>query len=257
VTENRQRLADSPLRNRTASSDFVVTMRHFARSLAYRIPVVRRTIEKATEEPKQAARRWDRLLSETHFSTYLGGTINVDASNLMTAMLIKYHCRQSPALLDVGCAGGTLVAALSSFSRYVGTDVSAHAIATARADPDLGSLIATGRVSFEVSDLREYRPAGAFDAIVFNEVLYYLHSEAAIAEVERYAKSLGPNGVFCVSLKDDPKSHAILSSLLKRFAWIDGMLYQRKANDPGYRIRLNRERPGFLVGVFGARPASG
>jgi 2-polyprenyl-3-methyl-5-hydroxy-6-metoxy-1,4-benzoquinol methylase len=257
VTEKRQHLADSPLRNGTASSDFAVRMRYFGRSLAYRIPLLRRNIEKATEEPKQAAKRWDRLLSETHFSTYLGGTINVDASNLLTAMLIKYHCRESPAILDVGCGGGTLISALSSFSRYVGTDVSAHAIAIARADPDLAPAMATGRVSLEASDLREYRPAGAFDAIVFNEVLYYLHSETAIAEVERYAKFLEQNGIICISLKDDPKSHSILSSLLKRFTWIDGMLYQRKANDPGYRIRFNRERPALLLGVFGARKARG
>jgi trans-aconitate methyltransferase len=218
--------------------------------MVYGIPMIRRMMEKEPLDAAHEKNRWDHLLSQTHFSTYLGGTIEVEARNLLTAVLIKYYAMPSPSILDMGCAGGTLASALPSFSRYVGVDVSEHAVATARRDPDLARLVESDRVAFEQADLRQYCPDQTWNVIVFNEVLYYLRTEQAIIEVERYAKFLSPDGIFCITMKDDPKSHAIFRSLARQYAWLDGILSQRKAKRPGYRIRLSRERPAFLHGAF-------
>ncbi len=256
MTENRQRLADNYLPTKGRKANMVAAARHFARSVAYGVPMIRRIMEKNTLEPMRAAAHWDRLLSQTNFSTYLGGTIGVDASNLLAATLIKYHAPPSPSVLDVGCAGGTLVSVLPPFSRYLGMDVSAHAIGVARADPELAPLIAGGSVFFEAVDVREYRSEQTWDVMVFNEVLYYLRTDQAIAEVERYAKFLNPAGILCVSMKNDPKSHVIFRSLATRYLWLDGMLWQRKPTKPGYAITIDRESPGCLLGVFRIVPAS-
>jgi glycosyltransferase involved in cell wall biosynthesis len=106
--------------------------------------------------PRVLAHRGDELFEASYayilvVSTYLGGTINAEVSNPLTRMLIKYHYRQSLARLRPRHSRRGY-----SFSRYVGMEVSAHAIATARA----ASLIATRRISFEASDLREDRPDG-------------------------------------------------------------------------------------------------
>ena len=100
------------------------------------------------------------------------------------------------------------------------------------------------------ADLRKYKPDRPWDVIIFNEVLYYLRSEDAAAEFARYAKHLTPDGIGCVSMKDDAKSHAIMGLLTKRYQWRGGMLWQPKAMGPAYSIDINREYPAFLLGVF-------
>lgn len=249
MTENRQAVADAPLqigRMRNAMSVF----RYLARSAAYSNEAIRSLLEGGRTTSENTAAYWDRLMSQTRFSTYLGGTIGVNSSNALTAILIKYRAPPEPSVLDVGCCGGTLVTSLSSFSRYFGTDVSAHAIGVARSDPELAPYIAAGRVAFEAADLRSFEPEGVWDVIVFNEVLYYLRTEQAVAQVDRFAKHLAPGGVLCISMKDDPKSKVIFSKLFLRYKWIDGLLYQRKTAGPSYHIAINREGPGFLLGVL-------
>jgi SAM-dependent methyltransferase len=72
-------------------------------------------------------------------------------------------------------------------------DVSAEAVAAARAT-------AGGRGAFHVADAAEYRPEGCFDAVIFNEVLYYVDAPGEV--VARYGRSLAPGGVMIVSQWD-------------------------------------------------------
>src|SRR5262249_33485906 len=107
------------------------------------------------------------------------------------------------------------------------------------------------RALFCVVDMRDFHSAEKWDVIVFNEVLYYLTCDRAFAEVDRYAqKYLSDSGILIVSMKDDPKSHVIFRHLFKYYKWVDGILWQRKATSGDFSIRINRELPATLLGVF-------
>jgi 2-polyprenyl-3-methyl-5-hydroxy-6-metoxy-1,4-benzoquinol methylase len=252
--ENRQALADSA--GSSAPTSLQIGKRwlqHRARRLVYAIAPLRRLAEREKLSPEANRQHWDTLMSQTRFSTYLGGTINVDGGNALTATMLKYHAPARPAILDVGCSGGTLLPAVASFARYTGCDVSAVAISAARA---MAAQLLPERaqdIRFDVADLREYRPTSAYEVIVFNEVLYYLQTDQALAEVLSYAAHLSSDGVLIVSMKDDGKSVAIFKMLLRHFDWVDGIVWQRKAASFDYAIRPDRERPAYMLGVLQAK----
>jgi|SRR6185437_4372601 len=237
---DRQAIADEPFDRRDWKRRPRAIIRYFARKAAF-FPPLRRLIERPTKSPEAMRKHWDSLMSQTHFAAYLWHTIGVDTANAMAATMIKYHAVENPSVLDVGCAAGALSLALSKFSRYLGTDVSAHAIESGKRD---------GIVALQAIDLRLFQTDQTWDVIVFNEVLYYLSVEEAVCEVIRYAGFLSENGIMCVSMKHDPKSASIFSRLRKRYRWIDGMIWQRKFASADYAIRIDRECPGYLLGVF-------
>jgi SAM-dependent methyltransferase len=98
------------------------------------------------------------------------------------------------AALDVGCARGrafSAAALVGATAVYVGIDLSAVAIAARAKDED-------ARTTFAQADAERYQPAGLFDAIVFNESLYYFHEP--LATLRRYMQALRPGGVAIISL---------------------------------------------------------
>lgn len=252
--KSRQTLADSVLGNRTTQLQiFKRWLIHNFRILVFYSPFLRRLVERPTNSPDANKVHWDSLLSQTRFSTYLGGTINVDGANLITSLLVKFHANDSPSILDIGCCGGTLVCALPTFSRYFGMDVSRFAIDAAQKMATEMLPNKMNVIGFEAADLRQFTPPDVVDVIIFNEVLYYLNTSQAITEVQRYAKSLSDNGLVIISMKDDGKSRAIFRLLSQKFDWVDGILWQRKATSFDYAVRANRERPAFLVGALKLR----
>lgn len=252
MTKNRQAMADAALVGLSHDGDLRAKCRAWIRRFAFSFPPVRRFVEKQ-KKVKESPERWDLLISQTNFETYLGGTINVDACNAMASLFVKYHAPEAPSVLDVGCCGGTMLSYLPNCRSYLGTDISSYAVGEAEKDPDLSPFVVSGRASFSSVDLRDYRPSETWDVIIFNEVLYYLNCDEAVAECERYSKSLSPGGVVLIAMKDDGKSRAIFSGISKSLSWVDGMLWQRKALRPDFRARVNRERPAMLLGVFRSR----
>jgi 2-polyprenyl-3-methyl-5-hydroxy-6-metoxy-1,4-benzoquinol methylase len=192
---------------------------------------------------------WDNQLAGP-LSAYLGGTMSIDMRNSATANLIRHHATPNPVVLDVGCAGGSLAQALGPFEHYVGVDISEVAIRHAQ------HTVGDRRVHFEAADLSGYElpPHRRFDVIVFNEVLYYLDVAAAREQVSRYARTLRERGIIVVSMKDDPKSQAILQELAAHFRWIESVLIQTSVVGPTYAIQKNRERPAYLIAALGVRP---
>ena len=93
-------------------------------------------------------------------------------------------------LLDVGCSRGLLQEGMT-YGSYVGIDADERPLvhATQRADD---------RTSFLRADADMYEPDGPVDAIVFNEMLYYLPSP--VRTVRRLATQLTPGGVLVVSM---------------------------------------------------------
>jgi 2-polyprenyl-3-methyl-5-hydroxy-6-metoxy-1,4-benzoquinol methylase len=133
-----------------------------------------------TWEAQYAAGRWDFLadLSELARFSVLAGYI--------------CHLKAGGSVLELGCGQGVLLRRLpsSSYSRYVGIDLSGSAIAVAqKQQPE--------RSTFLVADCEHYSPAEQFDVIVFNEVLSCLRDP--LRTVERYARSLSRGGLILMS----------------------------------------------------------
>jgi len=104
------------------------------------------------------------------------------------------HLIPEGRVLDIGCGEGLIVPHLAGLS-YVGVDLSAEAIK--RATADFGAV-----AEFHAADAQTYQPQGLFDAVVFDECLYYLDDPAAA--VARYEAVLKPGGFVIVSMYEAP-----------------------------------------------------
>jgi 2-polyprenyl-3-methyl-5-hydroxy-6-metoxy-1,4-benzoquinol methylase len=103
--------------------------------------------------------------------------------------LIEKYVRHG-FVLDVGCSQGILQEGLT-YGRYVGIDSYAEPILRAAAKSD-------ERTAFHHADGSRYVPDQPPDAVVLNEVLYYLTEPLAV--VTHYANLLAPGGVLIVSV---------------------------------------------------------
>jgi 2-polyprenyl-3-methyl-5-hydroxy-6-metoxy-1,4-benzoquinol methylase len=93
-------------------------------------------------------------------------------------------------VLDVGCSQGILQEGLT-YGRYVGIDSFAEPILRAAVKSD-------ERTAFHHADGSGYVPDQPPDAVVLNEVLYYLPEPLAV--MTHYANVLAPDGVVIVSV---------------------------------------------------------
>jgi 2-polyprenyl-3-methyl-5-hydroxy-6-metoxy-1,4-benzoquinol methylase len=93
-------------------------------------------------------------------------------------------------VLDIGCSQGILQEGLR-YQRYLGVDSFADSIRIASAKAD-------DRTDFICADAMTYIPEQPVDAIVMNEVLYYLPNP--LAAVRHHARSLNPDGVIIISV---------------------------------------------------------
>ena len=184
---------------------------------------------------------WDKKLA-TDWKTYLGGTISVNARNAITLTLLRSCVPAAQSVLDVGCASGSLARAPGAAFTYTGVDISPFAIEQGRKQSPMAT--------FHISKIDDFKPTHNFDAIVFNEVLYFLTPTAATEEVLRYAKHLSADGIIVVSMKNDPKSAAIFRLLQLRLQWINALLYQEKNTGPDFAVIENNQRPAYLVAAL-------
>jgi SAM-dependent methyltransferase len=184
----------------------------------------------------------------------LNGRMNNEIRDATTRALVR-QCGSAPRrVLDVGCSYGTLADVLSpdGLECYVGIDLSDFVVEQARrawADRPVDAR-------FLATDLRAYEPDPdglPFDAIVFNEVLYYLEVDEAVEEVRRAMAWLAPDGIVCVNMKDDPKCHAIYDGLSEAFRWCYGTIYQQRPDGPRYTLTISRTSPAYLAGVLRPR----
>ena len=156
-----------------------------------------------TWEAQYAAGRWDFLaqLSELSRFSVLAGYV--------------HQLKPGGAVLDVGCGQGVLLRRLpsSSYSRYLGIDMSESAIAMGRRQQN-------ERSTFLAVDCEDYSPAEQFDVIVFNEVLCCLRDP--LRTVERYERSLSSGGLLLVSMCTAARGSAtILWRLKQAYATVD------------------------------------
>lgn len=179
-------------------------------------------------EAQYAAGRWDFFaqLSELARFSILAGYI--------------WHLKPGGAVLDVGCGQGVLLRRLpsSSYSRYVGVDVSASAIAVAQQQQN-------ERSTFLAADCESYSPGERFDVIVFSEVLCCLRDP--LRTVERYARSLNPGGLLMLSLCTAARGSATILWRLKRaYATVDEV-----------RVHHDSRRISWVCGVLRPEESNG
>jgi SAM-dependent methyltransferase len=94
------------------------------------------------------------------------------------------------SVLDVGCSEGLLQERIA-YGQYLGIDVFPQAIARA-------GLKANERTRFMHADAASFAPDELFDAIIWNECLYYLRDPIGV--IQRYRQYLRPRGVMIVSM---------------------------------------------------------
>jgi 2-polyprenyl-3-methyl-5-hydroxy-6-metoxy-1,4-benzoquinol methylase len=179
---------------------------------------------------RTAQARWDERWANPAF--YGAYRLDELAHYSVLAGYVK-ELKPGASVLDVGCGDGILRAHLhpDSFSRYVGIDFpEAVGRAVKRIDE---------RTSFAAADMRAYETTERFDAIVFNESLYYV--EDPIGALNRFAGFLAPGGILLVSMHRKPKSEKIWADIAARFEMIDRVTI---ANRSGVEWILGGFTPG-------------
>ena len=121
-----------------------------------------------------------------------------------------HHLKPGGSVLDVGCGEGLLADQLRPFgySRYLGVDLSEAAVQQAASRVD-------ERTSFAAADAESYTPSGRWDAVVFNECVYYFRDP--LGTVRRYEAFLEDGGLFVVSTFRSRRADVIVRRLLARY----------------------------------------
>jgi len=125
-----------------------------------------------------------------------------------------HHLKPGGSVLDVGCGEGLLADHLRPFgyARYLGVDLSETAVRQAAGRVD-------ERTAFTAADAESYVPAGRWDAIVFNESVYYFRDP--LGTVRRYEDFLAEGGLFVVSTFRSRRADVIVRRLLERYRLLE------------------------------------
>jgi len=228
-------------------SKILNSLRSFMRAAVYKAPLrgpfrdLMLRLEQAA--PSRKPEFWDQQLAG-EFQSYLGGTITVEGRNALVAVMLRHYVKEVRAVLDVGCASGSLAKVLkqSQDVDYTGVDISEFAIS--QTDPADGD--------FFVSSLDDFSPKEGqkFSGIVVAEVLYYLDPASAVENAARLCSYLDFGGVLVVSMKNDVKSEVIFRGLEDRLQWVGGIAFQEHPLRPRFRTYKSREYPAYLLGIF-------
>jgi trans-aconitate 2-methyltransferase len=143
-------------------------------------------------------------------------------------------------VVDLGCGPGQLTADLARRwprATVLGIDSSVEMIEAATAARYGGDGFG-GRLSFEVGDVRDFKPSRPVDVIISNAVLQWVPGHEEL--LPRWADYLAPGGWLAFQLPGnfDQPSHAVLRDLAGSDRWRDplaGVQLNRQAADPiGY-----------------------
>jgi len=152
---------------------------------------------------------------------------------------------------DLGCGPGNLTAALAQRwpgATVVGVDSSPEMIAAARASAGDGD----GRLSFDLGEVRDWRPERPLDVLTCNAVLQWVpgHQDLLL----RWANMLAPGGWLAFQLPGnvDHPSHVIVKELAESRRWrplLTDVRLNRQAEDPADYVEL-LARPGYEVDAW-------
>jgi 2-polyprenyl-3-methyl-5-hydroxy-6-metoxy-1,4-benzoquinol methylase len=173
-------------------------------------------------QKQYAAGEWERLKQLDELAHY--------------SVIVGYLSFLKPggAFLDVGCGEGILQARLGpgAYSRYVGIDLSETAIQRASARSDEKTL-------FVRCEADAFASGEKFDAVIFNEVLYYC--DDPLGTLRHLRGNLRDDGVYVVSMIASLRSFFLWRRLGGHYRTLD---VTEVVNRPGDRWLCKILRPG-------------
>jgi trans-aconitate 2-methyltransferase len=164
-------------------------------------------------------------------------------------LLAQVGAENPKYVADLGCGPGNLTAVLAERwprARVVGVDNSPEMITVAGEIPGIPAL------SFELGDVRDWRPECPPDVLVCNAVLQWVpgHHDLLL----RWADMLAPGGWLAFQLPGnfDSPSHAIVRELAGSPRWralLSDAELNRQAGDPREYAEL-LARPGYEIDAW-------
>jgi len=127
------------------------------------------------------------------------------------------------SILDVGCGEGILQEKLYriGYRSYTGLDISGEAIKKAKRKK-------YKQTEFIESTVDEFTTKKKFDAIVFNEILYYLENPLLI--IKKYEQYLASGGIIVISMFSGSKSRSIWKKLALEYSFDETSVANKKGN---------------------------
>jgi 2-polyprenyl-6-hydroxyphenyl methylase/3-demethylubiquinone-9 3-methyltransferase len=149
-------------------------------------------------------------LADRHYEwewSYLNNNSEVARYGVVAGYICRYL--DSGTLLDLGCGEAILCKYLvpRSVKQYVGIDCSDVVFSLEHLP--IPSLLSRARIE-------TYCPEVSFNAIVFNEVLYYLTDPRAT--LTRYARYLSSDGILVISMYDNRRSVELTNKVAEAWA---------------------------------------
>lgn len=145
-------------------------------------------------ETNMQANTWDEQYSSDKWD-YLHDLEQVPRYSLLCGYMD--YLKSGGAFLDVGCGEGILFNKYKPYGycSYVGVDVSETAIEKLNDHKDK-------KTTFVCADAEQYEPSELFDAIIFNESIYYFKEPLKV--FKRYSAFLKKDGVIITSVFANP-----------------------------------------------------
>jgi ubiquinone/menaquinone biosynthesis C-methylase UbiE len=134
-----------------------------------------------------------RKLWDSEYASGFGERLKLpgEAEHHRKLVELLVEAGKNKKILDVGCGEGLILDYLKNYESYLGLDFSEVALRAASSRVD-------AKTAFVQGAAESFVPEGDFDAIVFNESLYYFKKPLKVAR--HYARFLRRDGVMAVSI---------------------------------------------------------
>lgn len=162
-----------------------------------------------------------RFVWEYEYQTGAWDDINTPPSSILTDILDSHL--DGGSCLDLGCGTGHTLSVLDRFTRYTGVDISRVAISRAN-----GRFRRKRGARFIRSDIATFEVEGAYDVILFREVLYYFREEERLDILNRFGNCLTPTGVLIVQLYSVKEQQAIIEQIRANCRLLSEHIVQRE-----------------------------
>lgn len=186
---------------------------------------------------------WDETYAAGHWAFL--DSLPQRSRHYAIAGLLRERFPAGAEVIDVGCGLGTLNRTLGEGGSYLGLDVSSEAVDRAR------SLHKGGKARFLVGDFMDFVPDAPRDAVILNEMLYYLPLERVEEAVLRAARMVRRGGSVVVSMHGNPKVPLVWKAIDSLGGPVRAMEVRDPSTGSSWTVRLYE--PQVLIDGAGRR----